>query len=135
MSKTPTRTLRIDDELWEAARAYAVKNGTNVTRLVEAHLRQLVNQPPPPTTRKPRGKVRASGVVSKEGAKREAARVKSEEEAKRASASKQQPPKSGRPNHSEPLVGQPRKEAPTRAPRAHHPGCSCLICKPPKAKG
>jgi hypothetical protein len=34
--KTPQRTIRIDDELWAAARAKAVMEGTNVSAIVRA---------------------------------------------------------------------------------------------------
>lgn len=39
---TPLRNLRVDGELWQAARAKAEANGTNLTAVIVAFLRRYV---------------------------------------------------------------------------------------------
>jgi predicted HicB family RNase H-like nuclease len=45
MSKSVT-SIRIDDNLWKAARIYAIKKGTNLTELLEKLLREELRKDP-----------------------------------------------------------------------------------------
>lgn len=49
--KTPNRTLRIDDELWKAARAAAEANGENISDVVRRALRRYVRRAPHPPSK------------------------------------------------------------------------------------
>lgn len=40
--RTPLRSIRIDDDLWSAARAAADREGTTVSEVVRAALREYV---------------------------------------------------------------------------------------------
>ncbi|WP_175427993.1 hypothetical protein [Rhodococcus pyridinivorans] len=44
MAKTPIRTLRVDPELWDAAKAKAQAEGTTVSEVLIQALRQYTGQ-------------------------------------------------------------------------------------------
>jgi predicted transcriptional regulator len=42
--KTPTRTVRIDDELWQAAQSAAARNHESITDVIRKALRDYVSR-------------------------------------------------------------------------------------------
>ncbi len=50
---TTIRPIRISDELWEAAKAKAEAEGTNVSAVLREKLREYISGPPPADRRTP----------------------------------------------------------------------------------
>ncbi len=48
---TPARNVRIPDELWDAAKARAELEGTDVSAVIRAALQRFVTRPPRQVTR------------------------------------------------------------------------------------
>lgn len=42
--RTPNRVIRVPDELWDAARGKARREGTDVSKLIRAFLTEYVNE-------------------------------------------------------------------------------------------
>ena len=43
---TPNRVIRVPDDLWNAARARAERDGTTVSHIIRDRLKRYVNTPP-----------------------------------------------------------------------------------------